>query len=121
MQLSDRAFKALVILQRHVGVENAISMTELFREVFQEEVKDKISSTRELRKVITELRKMGIPVCSEMRNKRQTGYFLARDAQEIDKYFELMEKRALKTLYLISRIKNISLPQYLGQLKLKEV
>lgn len=63
---------------------------------------------------------MGFPVCSAMIGK-ETGYFLAETAEEIEKFCETMEKRVMKTLYLLSRVKKLSLPEYLGQLKLKEV
>lgn len=120
-QLSNEyVFKALVELQKHRGRQNAVSMAELYEKVYGETPRDKISSTRPLRRVLTELRKMGFPVCSVMTGK-ETGYFLAETAEEIESFCETMEKRVMKTLYLLSRVKKLSLPEYLGQLKLKEV
>lgn len=116
---NEKVFKALVELQKHRGRQRAIPMAELYEKVFGETPRDKISSTRPLRRVITELRKMGFPVCSAMIG-RETGYFLAETAEEIEKFCETMEKRVMKTLYLLSRVKKLSLPEYLGQLKIKE-
>jgi len=116
---NEHVFKTLIELQKHRGRQNAVSMAELYERVYGETPKDKISSTRPLRKVLTELRKMGFPVCSAMTGK-ETGYFLAETAEEIEQFCEAMEKRVMKTLYLLSRVKKLSLPDYLGQLKLKE-
>lgn len=115
----EYVFRALVELQKHRGKQNAIPMAELYERVYGETPRDKISSTRPLRRVLTELRKMGFPVCSAMTGK-ETGYFLAETAEEIEAFCETMERRVMKTLYLLSRVRKLSLPEYLGQLKIKE-
>jgi len=112
------AFKALLILQKHHGRQNAISMKDLYEQVFERECKDKITSTRGIRKILTELRELGFPICSAMIG-RNRGYYIAETAEEIREFCKTMENRAMKTLMLISRIKKLPLPEYLGQLSLE--
>lgn len=114
-RLVEKTYK---ILKKHKGRENAIDMGELYYKVFEKQYKDKITDTRYLRKVITELRKKGYPVLASMTGGK-TGYYIANSAEEIKEFIQLMEKRALKSLSLISKIKRISLPVYLGQLYLQ--
>lgn len=118
--LNEYEFRTYLILMGHKGKENAIDMGELYRRVFGEDFQDKITDTRKLRKVITELRKRGFPVLSSMKGQNR-GYYLAKTAEEINEFTKTMEKRALKTLMLICRIKKISLPQYLGQLQIRRL
>jgi len=58
------AQKALAVLARHLGRDNAISMGELFRVVFGRDCEHSINHTRQVRRVITRLREAGVPVCS---------------------------------------------------------
>ena len=120
MQQVDKnlVFKALVTLQKHKGRQNAISMKDLYEQVFEKECKDKISSTRGIRKILTELRELGFPVCSAMTGGKR-GYYIAELAEEIQDFCKTMEKRAIKTLMIVSKIKKLPLPEYLGQLSLE--
>lgn len=117
-EISPLAFRTYLILMKHQGRENAIDMGDLYRLVFNKNFQNKISDTRKLRTVITELRQCGFPVCSSMA-KENRGYYLAVTAKDIEDFVKTMERRALKTLMLISRVKKISLPVYLGQLSLR--
>ncbi len=108
--------KALRILVNHIGEANAISMPELYKAVFEKEYTNKISDTRPIRYVIRSLRAEGLPICSTMSGTG--GYYLASAGSELQEFVRRMEKRAIRSLAIICKIKKISLPDYLGQLRL---
>lgn len=109
--------KCMVALAHHIGKEKAIDMGELYEVVFGKSYTNKISGTRDLRKIITLLRKEGAPICSEFSNTGG-GYYLASAASELANYLERLRKRALKALVMESRIRNIGMVELLGQMKL---
>ena len=109
----------LGVLTKHIGGQKAIDMGELFSLVLGKEYKgSKINGTRELRRIITELRKEGIPICSATA-KVGGGYYLPAVASELEGFLQPYEKIALQKLYIISRIKNIGLKELLGQMELE--
>jgi predicted DNA-binding transcriptional regulator YafY len=68
---------------------------------------------RELRKLISELRAEGVAICGTP----TTGYFIAETAQELDAFcIKYLEARAMHSLRLSSRLRNIPLPILAGQL-----
>ncbi len=60
-----RRTRVLTILASHIGSYNAIGMGELYEAVFDRPWTDRISDTRALRKVVTDLRAEGVPNYSE--------------------------------------------------------
>lgn len=70
---------------------------------------------RQVRKLITELREDGIAVCGEPR----TGYYIAATAEELEATCQFLHHRALSSLRLESRLRNVPLPELLGQLTLE--
>jgi hypothetical protein len=102
-----------VLTAGHVGKENAIDMGALFEAVFKEGWKNKINDTRPLRTVIEALRDAGSAIGSCPR-----GYYIMRSDTELKDYFRREEHNAIGRLKKISRMKRISLGQYLGQLQL---
>lgn len=73
-------------------------------------------SQRQLRKLISALRDEGIAICG----KPNTGYFMAVTPEELQQSCAFLEHRALHSLRVLSRMKKVSLPDLLGQLKLNQ-
>lgn len=109
--------KVMTILNQHIGSVNAVSMTELYEAVFERPWSEKINSTRALRHLITAMRDDGMAICS-ISSKDGGGYYQPAAGSEMLDYLRKMERRALCILKRNSRMKKISLPEYLGQLKL---
>jgi hypothetical protein len=101
----------------HIGEANAISMSALYTVAFDRPWNDKINNTRPLRKLITTLREEGVPICS-VSTHTGGGYYLAAAGSELVQYLRRSERRALLILKRNAKIKKISLPNYLGQIKL---
>lgn len=101
-------------LLRHVGPDKKIGMGELYEHVFKTPWTHRINDTRNLRLLITDLRKEGMPICSNGQ-----GYWIAASASEINAFCERSKQRALSILSRISMMKNVSLPDYLGQMQLE--
>lgn len=110
--------KLLESLSRHVGVEKAMGMTDLFETVYQRPVSDRINDTRELRKVITTLRLDGVPIGSVTRPDGG-GYYLAAAGSELEDYLSRLHQRGLKALVLESKIRGISLLDLLDRIQVK--
>ena len=101
----------------HVGEVNAISMTALYEAVFERPWNDRINDTRALRHLITALREDGVPICSTS-SQHGGGYYIAAAGSEFIDFLRKTERRALLILMRNARMKKVSLPEYLGQLKL---
>ena len=108
--MDDKALKdkVLEVLIQHIGREKAIDAGDLFERVFGEKWTNKINCTRPLRLLIHDLRKCGAPIGSS-----NNGYYLLRSDTELADYCRHIERNALGRLMQISRLKGISLPQYL--------
>lgn len=104
-------------LFEHVGEVNAISMTALYEAVFDRRWNDRINDTRTLRYLITALREDGVPICSTS-SQRGGGYYIAAAGSEFIDFLQKTERRAICILMRNARMKKVSLPEYLGQLKL---
>jgi hypothetical protein len=109
--------KLLMELSTHIGELNAIGMAVLYEKVFGAEWSNKINDTRRIRTLITIMRREGIPICS-VSAQNGGGYYLASAGSELISYLSRSERRALNILARNARIKRISLPEYLGQMKL---
>lgn len=107
----------LTVLSRHIGKERAIGMAELHKEAFREPWEHRINDTRKLRKIITLLRRDGVPVCSNS-EKSGGGYYLASAGSELEDYLVRLRRRALKALSMESQIRRIGLPELLGQMQM---
>jgi biotin operon repressor len=99
----------LNMLARHQGAENGIGAKRLAEQLDM--------SPRRLRKLISELRDDdGHAICGTP----ATGYFMAVRPEELQASCAFLEHRALHSLRLLSRMKKVSLPDLLGQLKLNQ-
>lgn len=94
-------------LAAHVGAGRGIAAHELAERLGCTE--------RKLRDLISELREDGIAVCG----KPDTGYYIAENAQELEETCQFLRARALTSLHLEARLRKITLPDLLGQLKLR--
>lgn len=74
-----------------------------------------VVNERTLRNLITELRSEGMAICGTP----ETGYFTAETAEELQETCTFLRSRALRSLYLESRLKKIPLAQLLGQMQLE--
>jgi biotin operon repressor len=72
-------------------------------------------SERQVRKAVSELREEGFAICATP----ETGYYVAATADEIEECCQFLRSRAMHSLHLESRLRNIPLPDLLGQLRLK--
>jgi hypothetical protein len=108
----------LMIMPNHYGKSRTIGMGELYEEVFNEPFNNRINDTRRLRKLVTDLRREdGIPIISNQ-SRVGGGYYYASCTSELADFDEKLRRRALKILAMAARIRKVSLPEYIGQLRL---
>jgi biotin operon repressor len=101
--------KLLNVLSEHQGAANGISGRHLARRLRVPK--------REMRKLISQCRdEHGVAICGHP----STGYFMATTPDELHRSCAFLEHRALHSLRLLSRMKRVSLPDLLGQLKLNQ-
>jgi hypothetical protein len=113
-----RKTRILMIMSGHVGQGKSIGMGELYEQVFDETYEHRINDTRNLRKLITELRRDGVAICS-VAAPSGGGYWLASAGSELETYCKNLRIRAIKILGLESRIRKMTLPELAGQLALE--
>lgn len=100
--------QVLNLLAQHQGADRGVSAVDLARRLGV--------PPRALRSLISVLRADGIAICSSP----ATGYFMAVTPEELQESCAFLEHRALHSLRLLSRMKKVSLPNLLGQLRLTE-
>lgn len=93
-------------LQSHKGRANGIKAALLA-------VKTGMSE-RTLRSAISALRKAGTAVVG----KPDTGYYLAQNPEELDECCGFLRSRAMHSLVIEARLKNLSMPELMGQIAL---
>ena len=98
---------ALAVLTHHMGKHNGIRADQLAKLLSVPE--------RRLRNVISALRSEGIAVCGHP----STGYYIAETAAELEDTCQFLRSRAMHSLVIESRLRQIPLPDLLGQLHLK--
>lgn len=96
----------LATLQRHIGAALGITAEQLAAAHDCE--------ARHIRSLISALRLDGHAVCGHPR----TGYYLAATESELEQTCQFLRARALHSLTLESRLRNTTLPDLLGQLRL---
>lgn len=96
-------------LSRHQGRDNGINARRL-AELLN-------VPPRQLRRLISRCRdEDGVAICGHP----STGYYMACTPDELAESCAFLEHRALHSLRLLSRMKKVSLPELLGQLKLNQ-
>ena len=107
--------QVLAVLARHIGEDRGVHIEHLVAELLGSSERDS-NAERRVRALVSELREEGTAICAHP----SVGYFTAANEYELQRfYFDFLESRALKSLFLISRVKKIALPDLLGQLKLR--
>jgi len=109
--------RLLAELTSHIGEMNAIGMPALYRAVFDRPWSDRVNDTRHIRKLVTTMREEGVPICSTAANGG--GYYIAAASSELAAYLRRDKFRALRILARDAKMLKISLPAYLGQLKME--
>lgn len=107
----------LMLMPQHIGKSRTIGMGELYEKVFGEAYSHRINDTKRLRKLITELRRDGVPICSSA-SRFAGGYYLASAGSELADYCEKLRHQGLRKLSLEAKIRKISLAELVGQLRL---
>ena len=95
-------------LARHQGAQAGVSAQALAAQLGL--------SPRTLRRLVSDCRAEGMPICGHP----STGYFVANTAAELAQSIAFLEHRALHSLRLLCRMRNVSMPELLGQLKLNQ-
>lgn len=96
-------------LSRHQGAARGIGAKALAAELGV--------APRHLRVLISRCRdEDGVAICGQP----GTGYYMAVTPEELQASCAFLEHRALHSLRLLSRMKKVSLPDLLGQLKLNQ-
>lgn len=108
----SRSF-VLDALRKHIGKSRGVTAEQLVREL-KARLGVQSICTRELRKYIEELRLEGQHICAHP----QTGYFIAATAEELDECCEFLHSRAMCSLTQVARMRNVSVPDLRGQLRL---
>ncbi len=104
-------------LASHIGSMHAIGMGELYELVTGDPWSNRINDTRKLRRLVSQLRFDGVPICSAPRSSGG-GYYLAAAGSEMTGFLRNRERLALKILAMNAKIRKLTLPEYLGQMKL---
>jgi hypothetical protein len=107
-------FKALSILNKHIGRQKAIAMPVFYEQVFGRAPESHISGTRDLRLLVTQLRNSGEPICSTTGG----GYFLASTGSELEDYCHALKQQALRKLRIVSNLKKVSMANLCAQIEL---
>lgn len=94
------------ILARHTGRENGITANNLAG-LLQ-------ALPRTVRSLVSDLRMEGMAVCGHP----TTGYYIAATAEELDETCKFLRRRALHSLTLESKLRNVPMEDLVGQLHL---
>lgn len=103
----------LTALQRHIGADKGITAAQLVAEITGDPTTDHYSE-RLLREIVVQLRLRGHHVCATPEH----GYYMAETDEELNRTCEFLYDRAMTSLRQIAAMKNISLPDLRGQLRL---
>lgn len=96
-------------LARHQGADQGIGAKALAAEIGV--------PPRQLRRMISRCREEdGVAICGHP----SAGYYMACTPEELQQSLAFLEHRALHSLRMLSRMKKVSLPELLGQLKLNQ-
>jgi len=99
--------KLLAFLQGHIGAASGVSAATL-AQLFH-------ITPRHVRELVTELRLEGVAVCG----RPKTGYFIAATGEEIEATCQFLRSRAMHSLTLESALRETTLGELLGQMRLK--
>lgn len=98
----------LNVMARHYGAENGIKADALAAHLRV--------GPRGLRRLISAAREDGFAICGTP----NAGYYLPTKPEELESACKFLEHRALRSLHLLARMRNVAMPELLGQLKLNQ-
>jgi hypothetical protein len=104
----------LAALARHVGRDKGVRIQELVYEITGETLRSE-GAERKVRELVSELRESGVAICAYPGD----GYYIAGSAEELEQCCAFLRSRAMHSLVLESRLRKITLPELLGQLRLE--
>lgn len=113
---AENRSRLMICISRHIGRGNAIGMGKLYEDVFGENWKNLANDTRKLRRLVSVMQAEGVAICAST-NSNGGGYYLPIGTEK-DDFLKRLERRALKILARISKIKKVTLADYMGQMKL---
>jgi hypothetical protein len=112
---AEHELKLIKVLGQHPGKNRALGAGALYQAVYGLPWRDKIRDTRKLRKLITDLRNEGYPICSTS-GAEGGGYYLASAGSELDDHCRRIHARAMRLLVMESRLRKMALPELMGQI-----
>lgn len=104
--------RVLEVLAGHVGSDAGLTIRDLVAEVTGQASTPALE--RAARQAVQELRLAGHPIAAHP----TYGYFLARSVEEMEFCFRFLRSRALASLRQIQRLRQVALPDLVGQLRL---
>jgi len=110
--------RILKVLAGHTGRSRVIGMGELYEKIFGKQWHNRINDTKKLRTAITALRREGVPICSDP-SPSGGGYYNASTPGELNAYLDRDKRRAINILAKCAAMRQIALPELLGQLQLE--
>lgn len=113
--LDQAKMRLYMIMLQHIGPSQKIGMGELYEQVFGRPWNNRINDTRQIRMLITQMKKEGQAVMSSS-SPINGGYWIAASGSELDAFVKKDKLRALKILSCISNMKKVSLPELMGQM-----
>jgi len=105
----------LVALYEHTGQDQGVSARQLAQEIAG--VFTCAGDERRLRTVIEQLRRDGHGICGTP----ETGYFIARNDDELVRTCNFLYARAMTSLAQIAAMRRVDLPDLRGQLRLPAI
>jgi hypothetical protein len=119
IEIDNSGYRARLLaeLTSHIGEANAISMPALYQAVYDRPWDNRVNDTRRIRKLVTNMREDGVPICSV--STTFGGYYIAAAGSELTAYLRRDKYRALRILRRDAKMMNTTLPNYLGQLKIE--
>lgn len=115
MQSSTPEHRAAVldVLRDHIGQDSGITARALVAAVNERHPQCAISE-RDLRVIVTDLRKDGRHLCAHPSH----GYFMAANAEELERTVSFLRQRAMSSLQQITAMQRQAVPDLHGQQRL---
>ncbi len=96
---TQRVRLVALLAEHHIGAAHGITGHELGK----------------VRKLVEASRTSGVAICG----LPSTGYYIAENAGDVESTCHFLRSRSMKTLMLEARLRKLTLPDLLGQLKLE--
>ena len=109
-----------IILRKHQGPENCITMDDVYMAVTGEKFIvpwNRHSQTRIIRSIVQQLRNEGCPI--GIVNGKEGGYFWARNMAELESTISKLHKSAITSLRTEAALKRLSTGNLLAQYELE--